>query len=194
MIVRSLLKGIMNIYCHIVYRIKVEGLENIPVEGPVIICPNHVHALDSISFVPYLNRMVYIMAKEELFKTKFKNYIFREVGCFPVKRGKGDTEALDAAKEYLENGQMIMIFPEGTRNLLARGGKIKKGASRLALAENVPIVPVGINGNYKPFTKVKIRVGKPITMEGYTTGKDTNVQEITDLTEKLQKNLIELKS
>ena len=194
MIVRGFLKGFMNLYCHIVYRMKVMGMENIPKEGAAIICPNHVHVLDSISFVPRIRRRVYIMAKEELFKGWFKNYIFREVDCFPVKRGKGDMEAIDTASEYLKEGKLLLMFPEGTRNLLARGGKIKKGASRLALTENVPIIPVGIQGNYKPFSKVKITIGKPISMEKYTTGTEVTHEEINDLTEKLQEEILSLKA
>ena len=193
MIVRTVLKNIMNVYCHIVYRIKVEGIENIPMEGAAIICPNHVHVLDSISFVPYIKRMVYIMAKEELFRTKFKNWIFRAVGCFPVKRGKGDMEAMGVAEDYLDKGELLMIFPEGTRNLLARGGKIKRGASRLALEKNVPIIPVGIDGDYKPFSKVRITVGKPITLEGYAIGDKMQAEDINRLTEKLQEDIVLLK-
>lgn len=193
MIVRWFLKSVMGVYCHIVYRMKLEGVENIPKNGTAILCPNHVHALDSISFVTSLRKRVYIMAKEELFNNPFKNYIFREVDCFPVKRGKGDTEAISVAEKYLKEGKLLLIFPEGTRNLLDRGGKIKKGASRIALSENVPIIPVGINGNYKPFTKVTIKIGKPITMDGYSVGEEPKPQEINDLTEKLQEEMLALK-
>ena len=103
-------------------------------------------------------------------------------------------EAMNVAEDYLQKGEMLMIFPEGTRNLLARGGKIKRGASRLALAENVPIIPVGIDGNYKPFTKVRITVGKPITLEGYSTGESTTPEDITRLTDRLQENILALKA
>lgn len=194
MVVRWFLKGFMNLYCHIVYRIKVEGLENIPKEGPALICPNHVHALDSISFVPRIHRRVYIMAKEELFKGWFKNYIFREVDCFPVKRGKGDVGAMSTAEEYLKEGKLLLIFPEGTRNLLERGGNIKKGASLLALHENVPIIPVGFHGNYHLFSKVTIRIGKPISMEEYHQGEEITHDEVRNLTERLQEEILSLKA
>ena len=193
MLVRTLFKGFFNIYCHLVYKLDVRGLENIPKEGGAILCSNHVHFLDSISIVIFIKRMIYPMAKEELFNTKFKNWFFRQVGCFPVKRGKGDTEAIEVAKGYLRQGDMLLIFPEGTRNLLVKGGKIKKGASVIALSENVPIVPIGVKGTYKPFTKVRINIGKPMTMEGYKTGAEMDPREIIDLTNKLQARIIELR-
>ena len=193
MIVRWFLKTSMRIYCHLIYRLKIEGKENIPKSGPAILCPNHVHALDCISFVTSLRRRVWVMAKEELFNNPIKNYLFREVDCFPVKRGKGDIEAVELAEKHIEKGRLLLIFPEGTRNLLNKGGKIKKGASRIALTENVPIIPVGINGNYKPFTKITIKVGKPMTLEGYTTGGEPNPQEVSELTERLQEEMIRLK-
>ena len=131
MIGRAIMKGAMAIYCAIVYRIKVEGLENLPKEGNTIICSNHVHLLDSVSLVIKFKtkRMIRIMAKEELFNTKLKAMLFYEAGAFPVKRGKGDTEAMELAKKYINEGEMLMIFPEGTRNGFDKGVKIKKGAN-----------------------------------------------------------------
>ena len=193
MLVRTLFKGFFNIYCHLVYKLEVRGLENIPKEGAAIVCSNHVHFLDSISIVIFIKRMIYPMAKEELFNTKFKNWFFRQVGCFPVKRGKGDTEALEVAKGYLKQGDMLLMFPEGTRNLLAKGGKMKKGAAVIALSENTPIIPIGIKGDYKPFTKVRINIGKPMTLEDYKTGEELDPRQIIELTNKLQTEIISLR-
>ncbi len=193
MIVRAICKFCMNVYCHIVYRFEVNGLENIPKEGAAILCPNHVHLLDSISIVIFLKRMIYPMAKEELFNTKFKNWLMRSVGCFPVKRGTADTEAIDKAKNYLKNGELLLIFPEGTRNLLVNGGKIKKGAAMIALSENAPIIPIGVQGNFRPFTKVRINIGKPMELGDYKTGDKVEPREIITLTNKLQSEIIKLR-
>ncbi|MBQ8299115.1 MAG: 1-acyl-sn-glycerol-3-phosphate acyltransferase [Clostridia bacterium] len=195
MIGRAIMKGAMAIYCAIVYRIKVEGMENLPKEGNTIICSNHVHMLDSISLVVKFKtkRMIRVMAKEELFNTKFKEMIFREAGAFPIKRGKGDTEALEVAKNYIKDGDMLLMFPEGTRNGFDKGVKIKKGAAVLALSTNSVVVPVGIKGNYKPFTKIRIRIGKPINVDGYTVGEELNPREIIDLTNKMKDEIIKLR-
>lgn len=193
MIVRTILKNSLAVYCHLVYKLDVKGLENIPKEGPAILCPNHIHVLDSISIVIFIKRMIWPMAKEELFNTKFKNWLMRQVGCYPVSRGKGDMKAIEDSKKYLADGDMLMIFPEGTRHGMEKGIKLKKGAALIALSENVPIIPIGIDGTYKPFTKVKIRIGKPISMDGYTTGKDMNPRDIVKLTDRLKEEIIALR-
>lgn len=190
---RSFMKGIFKIYCGIMYRVKVVGNENIPDEGAYILCANHVHAMDAISYVVNEKRMFYIMAKSELFDNKLKNWFFTNVAAFPIKRGKGDTDALDVAKNLLKDGQMLFIFPEGTRNGMAKGVRMKKGAAMLALAANAPIIPIGIKGDYKPFSKVRISVGKPISLEKYTTGEDLNPRDIVALTQEMQAEIVRLR-
>ena len=193
MIIRAIMIWIMRIYCGIVYRIKIEGMENLPKEGNTIICSNHVHMLDSISLVVRFKtkRMIRVMAKEELFSNKIAAWAFRKAGAFPIKRGKGDTEALEIAKKYINDGSMLLMFPEGTRNGLEKGMKIKKGAAILALSTNSVIVPIGIKGNYKPFTKIRIRIGKPITLEKYTVNaEELNPRDIVDLTNQLKDEII----
>jgi 1-acyl-sn-glycerol-3-phosphate acyltransferase len=88
---------------------------------------------------------------------------------------------------------MIFIFPEGTRNGLAKGVRMKKGAAMLALAANAPIIPIGIKGDYKPFSKVRISVGKPISLEKYTTGEDLNPRDVVALTQEMQAEIIKLR-
>lgn len=195
MVGRAILKCVMGIYCAIVYRIKVEGMENIPKDGKAILCSNHVHVLDSVSMVCRFKtkRMIRIMAKEELFNTKLKAKVFYEVGAFPVKRGKGDKEAMDVAKNSIEKGELLMIFPEGTRNGFDKGIKIKRGAAVLALSTNASIIPIGIKGNYKPFTKIRIKIGKPITMEGYQTGEEINPKDIIRLTDRIKDEILALR-
>lgn len=195
MIGRAIMIGIMKAYCAIVYRIKFEGMENLPKEGNTIICSNHVHLLDSISLVVNFKtkRMIRVMAKEELFNTKFKNMIFREAGAFPVKRGKGDVEALEVAKNYINDGSMLLMFPEGTRNGLEKGVKMKKGAAVLALSTNSVIVPVGIKGDYKPFTKIRVRIGEPMRLDGYKVGEELEPREIIEVTNKIKDEIIKLR-
>lgn len=190
---RSFMKGIFKIYCGIMYRVKVVGNENIPDEGAYILCANHVHAMDAISYVVNEKRMFHIMAKAELFDNKFKKWFFTNLAAFPIKRGKGDTDALDVAKNLLKGGQMLFIFPEGTRNGMAKGVRMKKGAAMLALAANAPIIPIGIKGDYKPFSKVRINIGKPISLEKYTTGEDLNPRDVVSLTQEMQAEIIRLR-
>ena len=159
---RFIVTKIMYAYVHIVYRLKITGMENIPMEGAAILCSNHIHALDSVTYGVHIKRMCYAMAKEALFNTKFKAWFMTKMGCFPVKYGPASEEAINRAIELLKNGELVMIFPEGTRNGIAKGVRPKKGAALIAIKANVPIIPMGITGSFKPFTKVTINVGKPI--------------------------------
>jgi 1-acyl-sn-glycerol-3-phosphate acyltransferase len=188
---RAIVKGLANIIVNIFYRIKVTGKENIPTEGAAIICPNHIHAMDSVVAVVQIKRMLYAMAKEELFKGKFKNYFFRELGCFPVKRGKGDLEAVKSAENYLKNGQLLAIYPEGTRNGMKKGIKPKRGAALLATTAEVPIIPLGMKGSFKPFSKVYINFGKPIYYKEYY-GRILTKEELDTITTNIMEEIEKL--
>lgn len=193
MIVRAIVKGVANIYCHLVYKMEVKGLENIPKEGAAIICPNHIHFMDSISVVIYIKRMIYPMSKEELFRNKFMAWFMRQLGCYPIRRGKGDSEAIEFSKKLLREKKLLLLFPEGTRNGLEKGLRFKKGAALLALYENVPIIPVGIKGTFKPFSKVTLNFGKPITIEKYKTGEEADPREIITLTNEIKDEVVRLR-
>lgn len=191
--VRGLVVNIFRIMLNSVIRTKIIGKENIPNEGAAIICPNHIHIFDSVSVVVNNKRKIYVMAKEELFKSKIGNWFFRDVGAFPVSRGKGDTKALDTAGEYLKNGELLLVFPEGTRNGLEKGIKFKKGAAYIAIQNKVPIIPVGIVGTFKPFSKTTINIGKPIDIREYVDSEKQDPRKIIALTNKLQEEVIKLR-
>lgn len=124
---RVIVKGFANICFHLFYRVDIKGVENIPETGGAILCSNHIHALDSVLYVTRIKRMIYAMAKEELFNTKFKNWFMRAMGVFPVKRDSvASEEAIETAITHLHDGDLLAIFPEGTRNGLAKGVKPKK--------------------------------------------------------------------
>ena len=146
---------------------EITGTENIPQNGAAVLCSNHIHFFDSVAIVSHTKRMMYVIAKEELFKYKISNWFFKKVGVFPVSRGKGDSNAIDTANKHLQDGDLLLIFPEGTRNGFEKGVKFKKGAAYMALQNKVPVIPLGIVGTFKPFTKIKINIGKPIDIEEY---------------------------
>lgn len=191
--VRGLVVNFFRIMLNSIIRTKIIGKENIPNEGAAIICPNHIHIFDSVSVVVNNKRKIYVMAKEELFKNKIGNWFFRDVGAFPVSRGKGDTKALDTAGEYLKNGELLLVFPEGTRNGLEKGIKFKKGAAYIAIQNKVPIIPVGIVGTFKPFSKTTINIGKPIDIREYIDSEKQDPRKIIALTNKLQEEVIKLR-
>ena len=155
-ITRKIMKAFFHFLAIIVYRPKVVGQENVPKEGGAILCPNHVHAMDSVIIVTTNKRKVHFMAKEELFKNGFIKWIAKIFGIFPVKRGGKDIDAIKISLKVLKSGGLLNIFPEGTRNGLEKGIKPKNGAILIAQKAKVPIIPVGVQGSFKPFTKVKL--------------------------------------
>ena len=192
---RTIIKGFANICFHIIYRVDIKGLENIPEEGAAILCSNHIHAFDSVLYVTRIKRMVYAMGKEELFNTKFKNWFMRELGVFPVKRDTASEEAINTAVQHLNDGDLLAIFPEGTRNGLAKGVKPKKGVALIALRAKTPIIPMAMEGSFKPFTKIKVRIGKPMDLQEYypKEGERINPRHLVTITNDAMNKVIELR-
>lgn len=190
---RAFIKGTANVLCHLIYSYDVEGYENLPKEGSAVLCANHIHMLDSVSIVIHIKRMIYIMVKKELMSSKIGNWFFNKLGCFAVDRGKGDMKAIESAENHLKDGDLLLIFPEGKRNGMAKGEKMKKGAAMIAIEAKAPIIPIGIEGSFKPFTKVKIRVGKPMDMTEYFAKEECNARDFITLTNKMKDEIIALR-
>ncbi|RLQ92579.1 lysophospholipid acyltransferase family protein [Planomicrobium sp. Y74] len=160
------------------YRFEVTGTEKFPDQGGILLCANHIHALDPPVVGMTSPRTVHFMAKEELFKVPILGRILPQVNAFPVKRGMSDREALRSALKLLKNGEVVGLFPEGTRST---DGVLKKGLSGagfFALRGNADVMPCAIIGPYKPFRKVKVVYGEPVLMEPYRERK-ASVEEVT---------------
>src|SRR5213079_995595 len=146
------------------------GREHIPRTGPCIIAANHRSFLDPFIIGTLLRRPVYFVAKKELFGNRLQAWFLNALGAFPIDRGNADADAMSTAREILERGDVVVIFPEGTRIRPGALGKPKRGVGRLALETGVPVVPVAVIGTesirrgwrIRPH-KVRIRVGRPLT-------------------------------
>ncbi|WP_139367654.1 lysophospholipid acyltransferase family protein [Bacillus alkalicellulosilyticus] len=146
------------------YRVEVIGQENLPEEGPVLLCCNHIHNFDPPLLGAYIQRPIRYMAKQELFKYKFSNWLLRSVGAFPVRRGMSDKQAMRVTIQFLRDNEMIGLFPEGTRS---KDGQLQKGlagAGFFSLRTEATVIPCAIVGPYKPFKKLKLVYGPPIDM------------------------------
>jgi len=172
----NIFRGFVTIVFTVFYRVEVIGKENVPESGPLILCANHNGELDMF-FIGYkIKRLVRYMAKEELFKNPLLAKFITWLGAFPVKRGKGDVEAIKTSLRILENNEVLGIFPEGTRmkNKDAKSVRIKPGVALIAQKSGAPIIPVAVSGRYRPFSKIKVVFGKPFRLDLDKDKKYTN--------------------
>ncbi|MFD2640335.1 lysophospholipid acyltransferase family protein [Piscibacillus salipiscarius] len=172
-------KTVVKIIFSLIFKIKVIGKENIPKNGPVIICSNHISNFDPPVVGITSPRDIHFMAKEELFEKSWLNKILTNVGAFPVKRGMRDRNALRNGLKLLEEGHTLGLFPEGTRS---KDGEVKRGlagAGFFAMRSNATVIPCAIIGTYKKFSPIKVVYGQPIEFKSMQTEKP-NAQEVTD--------------
>src|SRR3954451_19561933 len=133
------------------YRLKVTGDEYVPKDGPAIIAPNHKSFYDSFFIGLATRRHLHFMAKTELFEGKSAR-LLSGLGAFPVRRGEADPDALETARLHLERGRVLALFPEGTRHRDPEQLRSpRKGAGRLAIEAQAPIVPCAITGTERLF-------------------------------------------
>ena len=140
----------------------VEGIENIDMEKPFILCANHISNWDVVALYLACPRLINFMAKAELFKFKPLAWLLKKVGAFPVRRGENDITAIKTAMKVLKDGEVLGIFPQGTRT--ENDDQAKGGAVLIASKTNVPVVPAAIITEYKLFKPVRIVIGEPIDM------------------------------
>jgi glycerol-3-phosphate dehydrogenase (NAD(P)+) len=164
-----LVRALLQPFFHIYFRLSRIGREHIPAEGPVIVAANHRSFLDPFVIATMARRPMYYVAKRELFTRPWQAWILNALGAFPVDRGTGDGEMFATAKAILGRGDIVLIFPEGTRIRPGALGKPKRGVGRLALEAAAPVVPVAVIGTeairrgwrIRPH-KVRIRAGRAL--------------------------------
>jgi len=149
-------------------RFEAEEAEKLPAEGAVILAANHLSNYDVFPLQFALARPIFFMGKEELFRNPVMDWLLRQLGGFPVFRGEHDEWAMRHAQKVLERGQVLGMFPEGSRNKGNGLRPAKTGIARLALATQTPIVPVALHGPQYMFrgfpkrTLVRVHFGDPI--------------------------------
>ncbi|MFB9972945.1 1-acyl-sn-glycerol-3-phosphate acyltransferase [Allobacillus sp. SKP2-8] len=184
-------KFLVSVLFKILFKIKVIGKENIPKNGPVIICSNHISNYDPPTVGITAPRTIHFMAKEELFEKKGLGFILRNVNAFPVKRGMRDRNALRKGLKLLDEGKVLGLFPEGTRS---KDGVVKKGlagAGFFAMRSNATVIPCAIIGQYERSKPLTVIYGKPIEFQSLKNNKPS-AQEVTDeIMENIQRLLDE---
>jgi 1-acyl-sn-glycerol-3-phosphate acyltransferase len=159
-------------------RVKVEGLENLPASGPVLMICNHCSNADGMLLmgfiVPTMGRPMRWLGKEEALRWPVFGWGMRQNGVMGVRRGAGDLEAFKLAKGVLDDGNILTIFPEGTRSPSGALQPAKEGATVLAVRSGAPILPIAIVGSQKfwpkgkllprPRRRMTVRVGGTFTL------------------------------
>jgi 1-acyl-sn-glycerol-3-phosphate acyltransferase len=170
-----ILKGLLSPVFFLFWRVRIEGSEHVPTDGPAVLAANHQSFCDSFFLPLVLRRRLTYVAKAEYFDSWRTSWFFRAVGQIPMQRGGGDASqrALNTAVEVLSAGQLLGIYPEGTRAPDQRLHKGHTGVARLSLGCDVPIIPVGIVGTryvqppgsrlMRPFHTVTVRFGPPVS-------------------------------
>ncbi|WP_396642153.1 lysophospholipid acyltransferase family protein [Microbacterium sp.] len=164
-----------------VYRPIVEGRENVPREGAVILASNHLSFIDSVAIPIAAPRPVHFLAKSSYFEGAgmsgwFTREFFLAIGAVPVQRGAGQAalDALDQQRALLDSGRAVALYPEGTRSLDGRLYRGRTGAAFLALQTGAPVVPVGLLGTAEVMPvgarmpslseRVTVRFGEPLDL------------------------------
>jgi 1-acyl-sn-glycerol-3-phosphate acyltransferase len=171
-------KAILTPVFFILWRVKVEGKENLPRHGPAVLAANHQSFCDSFFIPLVVRRRVTFLAKAEYFDDRRTAWFFRAAGQIPIRRGGGPVSerALETAREeVLDRGHVLVVYPEGTRSEGPCVHRGRTGVARLSRECGVPVIPVGVAGTVdvqpigsnrlRPFRTVTIRFGEPVRMD-----------------------------
>jgi glycerol-3-phosphate dehydrogenase (NAD(P)+) len=164
-----IVRALFQPFFHLYFRMSRIGREHIPADGPVIFAANHRSFLDPFVIACMSRRPLYYVAKQELFAHRLTAWFLNSLGAFPINRGNADEDAMATAREILNRGDAVLIFPEGTRIRPGTLGAPKRGVGRLALETGAPVIPVAVIGTenirktwrIRPH-KVSIRAGAPL--------------------------------
>ena len=190
--------AVVGFFSRLLFRLRVEGADRVPSSGSGLVAGNHVSALDGVALALATGsrgrRMTRFLVAAEFFRKLWCGWALRLYRQIPIRRGERDQGALDVAIETIRGGALAGIFPEGTVNPEPEAGLMRgrKGAARLALATDAPVVPVGIWGTQARWPKlglhlrrpwrpvVAISYGEPIPPKG-DAGSTADVQAFTDV-------------
>jgi len=163
-------KAIVHPLTGALFAVTATGYENVPATGPLIVAANHRSYIDPPLIGSWFPRTVHWMAKDELFRIPILGTLIRWSCAFPVARGEADVGAIKRALRLLKEGEVVGIFPEGTRNL-SGDVESKAGAVLIASRAHCPVVPIGVSRTAIAMKRlrsshVEMRIGAPITFQG----------------------------
>jgi len=148
-----MMRGIFRFTLTVFFDFKAYGVKHIPPTGGVLMLSNHESYLDPALVGVAVPRILSYMAKSELFENKYFGWYIRQLHAFPVKQGRGDIGAMRETIERLKEGNLLNIFPEGSRSDDGHQGEIQAGAALVIRRAQVPVVPCIIVGSYQSWPK-----------------------------------------
>jgi 1-acyl-sn-glycerol-3-phosphate acyltransferase len=185
----------------LLFRTTIDGADQVPSTGPVIIAPVHRSFIDFFVASEVTSRKLHYMAKDSLWQNRWLARILPSVGAFPVHRESADREALRRAQQVLEAGEVLILFPEGERRAGPVVEDLHEGVAFLAARTGATVVPVGIGGSASVMPKGKriprprhihLVVGRPIAPPARTGGGRISRSATHGLTEDLKTELQDL--
>lgn len=177
---------------------RVTGVENVPLQGRLIVASNHLHFLDPFVLAASLPRPIIFMGKVEVFQTPVLGWLARGLGGFPVRRGELDRRALRRAVAVLEAEEVLGMLPEGTRSRSGQLQRGRDGVSLVALCTGAPILPVGLTGTEQVLPALRrlqraelaVTIGEPLKLPR-AEGRVPR-QWVAEMTDRLMRHLANL--
>lgn len=182
-------RAIFRPLCRWGFRAKIVGLENMPTEGPVVLASNHIATMDSVVIPSMVSREIFFPVKAEIFRSKdlrsrIVSWFLYSIGMVPMERGGGraSAESLQAISDVMAAGNVVAIYPEGTRSPDGRLYRGHTGVARMMLSNNAPVIPVGVIGTHTvkrfgiPWVhRPLVIIGKPLHFPEYVGAKNIKV-------------------
>lgn len=186
--------NLLHIISKILFKVKVEGLENIPDEGRIILAANHKSNWDPVFIAGTVRKRKLVgIAKKELNNNKIVAFFIKKLGVITIDRDKPEITSVKKVLKALKEESAVVIFPEGTRVKGEGFGEAKQGTALFALKGQSNIIPISIITNYKLFSKVHIYIDKPICLEQYFGKKITTEDKehiSKDIMDKIKENYL----
>ncbi len=178
----------------------VQGKENVPEHGPVVVVANHLSYADQYLLTIAIKREMIFMAKEDLFRNRVMRFLIEAFGAIPVRRGAMNWGALKQVHQVLDDGLAMFMFPEGSRSKNAQLQSAFPGSALIALHNDAPVLPVGISGIevaekgflwvmfHRP--RVAVNIGHPFYL--HTPGGRLDKKQLKDLSDDIMEHIAEL--
>ena len=185
------LVSIISVLVKLIYRVKINGIENLKDDQPFIISANHIHIFDPVILATLTKRQIFFLSKKKKKKKKLFAKFFGKLGVIPIDRDNTDIKAIKSCFRVIRAGNILGIFPEGTRVKTVDINNMKKGVALIALKNKVNILPIHIEGTYRIFSKITVDIYPMIEINNFENMEDS--EAIDKLTEELFNQIYQVK-